>query len=344
MEPEILKILNVGCRAASPYNLQFWRFREKDGKLLVFMETGQGGLLEYRPIYFYTAGCLLHNLGEGARHYGYSISYGIVSTRLGLGEPLLEIEFKKNPQPQAEYDIRHVISRATNRSKYFSKPAAGAVFERVKEIFNSSSAQVIDISGNQEFMHSYARTEMVRASYYETAQEMTRCIRINPVEAEREKDLLDVRTLGLDKPAELALRLMRYQPLHRVFSALGMAHLSERYEYELLRNSPLILAFADTDQSPPNLIAAWMRIQEVINCFEKLGLSSQLIASGIDLVKLNPANLTADARRILERERDTISSCLATDAGLVLTVLRAGYAHPPAVRALRKDAAELFLK
>jgi hypothetical protein len=113
MEKALLDILDVGCRAMSPYNVQPWRFVRQGRKVLVFIRKYPGGLFEFEPLGLYSLGCLLQNLSEGARYFGYDMAWRLVGEKCGLDRPLAEVEFEPSPGVvQASIDALQQTSSA----------------------------------------------------------------------------------------------------------------------------------------------------------------------------------------------------------------------------------------
>jgi hypothetical protein len=86
-----------------------------------------------------------------------------------------------------------------------------------------------------------------------------------------------------------------------------------------------------------------MRIQAALNYLQQERICSHVLASGIDMLKLDPAPFSARERRLLRDAAGRIGDLLKQDPQEVVTVVRIGYADPCKVRALRKPARELML-
>jgi len=340
---EIIEILRVGCRAASAYNLQPWRFRVSDHRVSVFIQKERGGYWDFFPITYFAIGCLLENIIEGARHHGCAVSYTLVSHTLSELEPVAELEFRKS-HPDEPYDIGHVIDRYTNRRPYHDTAVPEPVLGQAVEVFEDDTSAVVDVSGNRTFIDCCTAIERIRFRNHFTFQEIINYILFDEDEASRSKDRLDVRTLELQAIPKRVLKMAQRRYVAQLAARVAGARLAARYQRRLLLNTPTLLLFVNTNPDPASLVASWMRIQRIMNRLHRDALSTHLLCSSIDLLKLKTKIFDNRELGRLVAQRQRLESLAGADADAFLGVLRIGYADPCPVRSLRKDIEDLIIQ
>jgi nitroreductase len=339
---EIIAILEVGCRAASAYNLQPWRFRIDGNRVSVFIQKERGGYWDFFPISYYAIGCLLENILEGARHYGCSASYTLVSHTLSELEPVAELEFEKKSDGQS-HDVGHVVDRYTNRRLYHDTAVPEPVLRQIPEIFEDESSRVVDVSGNRIFIDCCTAIERIRFRNHFTFREIINYILFDEDEVARSRDRLDVRTLVLSGVAARVLRSSQRRFVARVVSRVAGARLAAGYQRRLLLNTPTLLLFVNTSPQTESLVASWMRFQRIMNFLHAEGLSSHLLCSSIDLLKLKTKIFSPRELNQLAAQRRRLEDLAGAEAHTFLGLLRVGFADPCPVRSLRKDVEELLI-
>jgi len=339
---EIIEILRVGCRAASAYNLQPWRFRVSDHRVSVFIQKERGGYWDFFPISYYAIGCLLENIIEGARHHGYEVSYTLVSHTLSELEPVAELEFNKI-HPAEAYDIGHVINRYTNRKSYHDTAVPEPALASAVEIFSDDTSTVVDVSGNRTFIECCTAIERIRFRNHFTFQEIINYILFDEDEASRTKDRLDVRTLELQGIPKQVLKMAQRRFVAQVAARVAGARLAAGYQRRLLLRTPSLLLFVNTSPETPSLVASWMRIQRIMNRLHRDSLSTHLLCSSIDLLKLKTKIFDNRELGRLVTQRQRLESLAGAEAGAILGLLRVGYADACPVRSLRKDIEDLLI-
>lgn len=342
---EILEILKVGGRAVSPYNIQPWRFAIEKNRVLVFIKKVMYGLLDFEYLDAYSLGALLENLREGARHYHYSFSYTPISETLNERQPHTILTFYKKREPGPEYPIDHVLMRYTNRKMYLSRPIPSNVPEEMKRIYNSTTASVINISGHEDFIRAYSDVEKIRACNLSTSNEIYDYLIFDAKQADSQKNHLDIRTLDIPFSDEMAMRLTRrYRGLREILRRTGISGKKmAEYQTGLLLSAPLVVAFTETSVRRPTLAEDWMKIQRIINLLQKYGLSSQIITSSIDVLRLNKAAYNKRELAMVDSLTQRIESLLHHKIDNLVTVLRVGYAAPCRVTSQRMDIESLLI-
>jgi hypothetical protein len=159
----------------------------------------------------------------------------------------------------------------------------------------------------------------------------------------RTRDRLDVRTLALSGVAARVLRAAQRRFIARVVSRVAGARLAAGYQRRLLLNTPTLLLFANTSSHTKSLVASWMKIQRIMNFLQSEHLSSHLLCSSIDLLKLKTKIFSPRELAQLAALRSRLEGLAGVEADAFLGLLRIGYADPCPVRSLRKDVEELLI-
>jgi hypothetical protein len=129
----------------------------------------------------------------------------------------------------------------------------------------------------------------------------------------------------------------------QVVSRVAGSRLAARYQRRLLLHTPTLLLFVNTSPQPESLLASWMKIQRVMNSLHSDDLSSHLLCSSIDLLKLKTKIFGHRELGQLASLRRRLEGLAGAEADAFLGLLRVGYADPCPVRSLRKDVEELLI-
>ncbi len=341
---EIIEILRVGLKAASPYNLQPWTFQFLDGRLLIFAQYRERGFsYHFTDCIFYSLGCLLENLSQGAKHYQYEMIYSLLNNDADRMGPVCQVSFEKVTTAE-DHDISHVMSRYTNRKLYSDRNVHSNVLERISSFFQGKTRKVRDITKNRTMIDACALLERVRILNSELSSEFFGSIFFCPKNDEGCHRGLDSRVLQVPFLTIQFLWMCQNKYFRQTMGRSLFAQIiAEKGHAKLLRHSPLLIAFEEQDQSPEVLVRDWMDIQRIINDLHREGLSSHLIASGVDLAKIDPAFSSAKENAILDLARSNVQEKMGISLKKTLTLLRVGYAEDCLVKSLRVDPEDLLL-
>lgn len=340
---QIIEILRVGLRAVSPYNLQPWEFDFKDGILRIFAKyEPQGFLGHFKDVIYYSLGALLENLSQGARFQRFEMAYRLRDWEPHSDQVLCEVTLTPSPNLPSS-DITHVLSRYTNRKVYESRQVPSAVLDNMRLQFRGPARGIIDVTGNIDFIDFSSRIETVRVSNNEMLDEFIHILSYTPKEAEVRRWGLDLRVLEVPERTHIFMKVARSVTFRRVLGRIPLCHLSARVLHrKMLINTPLLVVFEDSDHSPESLVKDWMNIQRIINDLHKAGLSSHLIASSVDMTKINRDFFSPTEQKILQESEEGILKATGVKAKDIQTILRVGYAKESLVRSLRKNPEDIL--
>lgn len=341
---ELIEILRVGLKAASPYNLQSWEFQFQDGHLLIFLKYDKKGFCTaFNDVVFYSLGALLENLSEGAKHLEYQMSYSLVHDDIKMSKVLCKVSFKKIVADK-DYDIRHVISRYTNRKAYRQQALSPDVLDKIRIFFQGDTRKILDVTKNCVLIDNCALIEKVRISNLELNNDFVDNICFSEKQAQESRRGLDLRVLEVPFSTQIFLRAAQNQFFRRTIGRSILAQLvAKKAHQELLYNAPLLIAFLENNQRKDVLVRDWMDIQRIINFLHREGLSSHLIASCVDLVKIDASFFGAPEREILNLAQINVQKNTGIELRQILTLLRVGYADECKVKSLRVDPENLLL-
>ncbi len=345
MEAHILRdILRVGIKAASPYNGQPWGFQLKDSGLLIFAKDAKGGFLEnFENLPFYSLGPLLENLSEGAAHWHYAMSYRLNDKDGLLGKALCEVTFTPTGNTAA-HDITHVLARYTNRKLHHTKAVPEHIRAKIRDIFQGPTREALDITQNQVVIDNLASLESMRIDNSELFGEIIDNVCFTPEDAEKLRRGLDLRTLEIPTISAQFLRANRNPIFRRLMRGNFIAKaIAKQSHLKLLNGTGLLIAFKETNNASDVLVKDWMDIQKITNFLQKEGLSSHLVASSVDIVKITRTFFEPAQQSDIALHEKNIHDAIGMKPEFILTLLRVGYADECAIKSLRMNPEDLMI-
>ncbi len=343
-QKELIEILRVGLKAVSPYNSQPWEFQFHNDQLIIRPKFNERGFLgNVRNVILYSLGAFLENLSEGAKHFHYQISYVLLSKEVEMGKPLCAVTFNKT-SGSPDHDIRHVMSRYTNRKIYRPQSLPPAVLEKIRSYFQGGTRAILDVTNNHAFINSCSLLERIRIANLEFNEELMDVLCFSEKEAQERRRGLDMRVLELPLIAQLFLRAEKNFFFRKTIGRSVLAQrVAESAKKKSLYGCPLLIAFKNTDDSADVLVRDWMDIQKTLNHLRQEGLHSQLLATSTDLIKIKRSFYLPAERKVLEQADINIEKSIGTKLSSVLCLLRVGYADECPVTSLRVEPEELLL-
>ncbi len=340
---DIIEILRVGLKAISPYNAQPWQFQFKDGRLLIFAKHKDIGFWKFKNLVYYTLGAFLEDLSQGARHWRYEMSYSLGAPNYGQSEPVCVVTFKKDLQAPS-HDITPVLTRYTNRNTYRPQAVPAAIIEDMRSLFAGPSREIIEVTGNKDFIESCSELERVRVTNKELRDEMAEMMRVTTREAALHPQGLDILTLGVPLHARMFIRFQK-NPVFRntIGQSLIPQNLVQTQNTKLLMHSPLLIVFKDEVASHEAIVRDWMDIQKILNRLNSHGLSSHIVASGVDITKIDRSFFSPQELALMDRAQAKIKKSLGVPSHFILSILRVGYAEEYKVKSIRVDPEALLL-
>lgn len=350
MKPgELDRILEMGVLAISPYNTQPWRFRVSGEDVLLYVIRTKNFFLKLAGVSHMTAGFVLENLEQAARHHGYAMKTEILSDHATLDHPLARLRFE--PDANGESDVEALVRRTTNRLPFERSPLRAdhrrLLVEALSQLSNDRfRIELIDDERKETLADILAELELVRLRNPKMFREALEYIRVDPVDNERHRDRLDIETLGLGPRTKRALCVARRWPrLTRPLVWLLAASQREKKLEQLSATSGLLVFTVSRNDDYRIYIDLGRAVQRVLNLTTSMGIHSSPALSGHYLLSLIYENLeifSSSAKdAILTCKRD-LELLLKTHDRNVAFIARVGYASRVPPRALRRPV-ETFL-
>ncbi len=340
---ELIDILRVGLKAVSPYNCQPWKFQYKDQTLLIFAKKYERGFFgNFQELIYYSLGAFLENLSEGARHYHYAMDFTVTPDNKEMNAPVCTVSFTKTPgSPQ--HDIAHIMGRYTNRKIYHRRPLDPSVLKKIRADFQGYEREVIDITNNPVIIDNFALLERIRVSNPELNDELIENIQFNPKNSPPSRTGLDIMSLEIPFMSRQFLRASKNPVFRKMVRNLDFVqYMAQTAGQKILNGCPLLIAFKEPHYSTATIVRDWMDIQRILNTLHQDGLCSQLLASGIDMLKMDRSFLKPFEMYLLSGAETKIQKNLGVSPASIMTLLRIGYADDCRVKSLRLDPEELL--
>jgi len=299
-----IELIRAATLAPSPDNNQPWRFRFDEGKLLVYEDRGRALPSDVCSMFGMLAlGAAVENVVIEATRHG--LAADVQSLEDGPPGPseianckLTESPRPPTPDPQplsAVAEIRFAPStehdrladflaaRCTNRHPYSRGPLAREALDcmtsAVTRFDGCAATWLTNRSAIRRLSKLVAVADRLRFEREEFHAELFRQLRLTPAEAERTRDGLDLRTLGLPPGGGLMLRSLTSWPLVRFFNHFGLSHVLTAPSGALLRKSGAIGVLTVAHATAPSFFAAGRAFQRLWLTATELGLALHPLGS-----------------------------------------------------------------
>ena len=346
MDAVLEEMLGLALQAPSGDNMQPWALCANGAQLeLRFVETLAAALLDYGDVASrLSCGALLENLELAGAARGINVVSQIDPEPT---DPSLWARASLSPmEPRTSELEAAIVARVTNRGRFDGAPlsdhevsalAAPREGASLLQIF-AGKAEVAAVS------KIIGEAETVRSSVRRAHEDLQQCLRWTPEEAERTRDGLDVRTLGVTATERTMLKFFAPWSRMRVLLALGGAWLQGRYARGLAGTASAFAWIGSESLETSALIDAGRVMQRVWLQATALGLDVSPFAAlplmGI-MRRAAPDALTAAQRRRIDAAFAREHALRGQRPGRCLMLLRIGRGPRPEVRALRRRRAPL---
>jgi hypothetical protein len=288
---QVQDLVRAATLAPSPDNNQPWRFRFDDGKLLVYEDPARGLPSDVCSMFAMLAlGAAVENVVIEATRHGLAAECRL-SLRESDGnfrgakgddvESIAEILFSPGAQADRLADV--LEKRCTNRHPYSREPVATSALNQIAsaaERFDGCRLTwLVDRSLIRRVSKLVAVADRVRFERAEFHAELYRQLRFTPAEAERTRDGLDLRTLGLPPGGGLVMRLLKSWPLVRTLNHFGLSRALTAPSAVQVRNSGAVGVLTVANAAPRSFFAAGRAFERLWLTATDLGLSLHPVAS-----------------------------------------------------------------
>ena len=237
-----------------------------------------------------------------------------------------------------------IANRCTNRDRFDGRPLP---IDIVQALSCGDSVRLVRSPAQlQEIAAIVARASGLRARSRACHESLHEWLRWSPADADRTRDGLDVRTLGLGAVARAALRFSKARFVARLLTLLGGAWFQARYTRVLLGTASAIGVVTASSLTPSALVSAGIAMQRIWLSATRLGLAFSPVC---DLVILehgdarDPSFLSRRARRVFAALYARLKTCMGIPVQEhAVFMFRLGYAPTPEVRSLRRAVHDLL--
>lgn len=344
----LAEIIELVLQAPSADNLQPWALRWQDSRLaLRFVPAHADSLLHHDDFASRIAfGGVLENLELATSARGYSVAWQLDpepgDRTLWASATFAPASVRSSPLADA------IPRRCTNRARFDASPLSPDEHAQLAA-HHEPGVQLRLFAQRAEIGEIASFTglaESARSTIRRAHEDLHRGLRWSAAEAERTRDGLDVRTLGLSSIERVMLKFFAPWPRMRRLLAVGGAALQARYARKLAATGSAFASFEVLETTPSYLMAAGRLIQRVWLQATALDLAVSPFAA----LPLLGMMRTAQPELLTDRQRAQIDLALTREHALrgsagstCVLWLRIGRAPTPRVRALRRARVPLAL-
>lgn len=344
----IQKILEAGVQAPSGSNSQPWRFEVRGDTIdVIALPEKDHPILNFRNRGTWIAhGALLENISIASLALGYDARINVFPNTV---KPNLVAQISLiHSAPKDEPLHRAIFLRTTNRKPYKISPL---IQEQKNEILSAAKEAGGDFrfTEDRKEMGILGKAVSVNEIVMLENKELHRLFFDELVwnkEEERKKGSgLYLKTMELQPPQQMALRLFKHWPIMNFFNSLGAARMIARDNAKTYASSSLIgiIVVEDTDQS---FLSAGRAIERIWLAATKLGLSCHLITGIFFLEQRIRSNNGSDFSREhcvrIKNSCHEVASIFNVQKGLIAGLLRIGDGGEPTARSIKISPKIIF--
>lgn len=313
------KIIRAASLAPSPDNNQPWRFRFDDNFLFLRDDpkrTLPGDVDKMFDMLGF--GAAIENACLAARKLGY---------RADAYPPQIEFNPGGVPDPLADF----IESRCTDRRLFSTRPITANTLLRLSTESQKAMPELqidwlTDRNKIYQLSKLIATADRIRLMHRSHHAELFRQLRFSSSEAERTRDGLDVRLLGLPIGGKLLLRSMRSWKTMNVLNTSGLSRLLVIPSMVAVIRSGAVAVLSLSQPRPADFVVAGRGMQRLWLAATQAGLAVQPLGALPMFLKSGNAPLNEEFNKIMPEvlNRRTVM------------ILRIGYGRPPQkIRSLR---------
>lgn len=345
------KLVSYGILAPSADNTQPWRFKIKDGSLLVIHDKGRADFLyNVKNIASLIAlGAVIENISIAAKGFGYECEVSYFPGNNGP-DTIASIGLKRREKAQDPL-FPFIEKRCVNRRLYEKKAFAPGVREAL--ISESTSEEGItlrvveDRASLTEVASMVAAGDNLLFNSRPLLSGLLPWIRWSKKEALSSRDGMGLDTLEINFLQKRLFRAIRSWPLISFLNVFGFSRIAALQSVKLIKRSSGVFLITSGGRAPLDYVKGGRVMERVWLRAASLGLSVQPMTGITFLCSIlqldNGKGLSEKeakiAKEILGSLRKTFS--LKEGDGLII-LCRAGYAAPPSGRTLRRPVEDVL--
>lgn len=339
-------ITSYGVMAPSGDNCQPWIFKQEGNSLLLLNDKGKDTSLYNvkNTASLISHGAVLENIRIASLQFGFEFEEELFP--MGEGEDVIaRLTFHKTGK-KPESLFHSIEKRCTNRLKYSSTPLTEntreTLFDSVAgfngaELFLAESKAEKDIVAKALCVND--RLLFENRSMHDFLFEH---IRWNQKEAEKTRDGMDIRTLGLDPIQRRAFKLLRSWAFVSTMNLFGFSRMVPMQSYLLSRGSAAIGLLQIDGVSARDFVRGGAALERLWLTAAGNGLSFQPM-TGITFL-LNRLNF-ASGIGLSDKHKELVSEAgkklkkvfPLSDKKAMIMIFRIGFSKKPGVVSLRRE-------
>ncbi len=347
-----LRLISAAAAAPSADNNQPWKFATTTRGLIVYCDLARRLPSDVDGMFDLLAlGAAIENIAIELSSCGQQARVTLrdqeTAASSGLLRPIARVEFAEAPAGHTPDRLAtQIFERHTTRLPFARTPIPTSQLEEITKVAicepGVQLSWVQDRSKIKKIAALTAISDSLRFRYRDFHEELHRQLRLTPEHAERTRDGLDYRTLGLPPGASWVLRAMRPWSIMSLLNRCGIVQLLTMPGADLVRRSGAIGFLYVDNRSTTSLIAGGRAMQRMWLQATQLGLCVQPLGS-LPIFLANQS-LPEELKTVADRMHKLACELLPAPGSFLQMAFRIGINNKPtAVRSLRRPATQLTI-
>lgn len=353
-EEQILKLVEAGIQAPSADNGQPWKFKIlEDGFELWFDHSNMGLFFDVQQVAtVMSCGALFENVSMLANAYGWAAEIEFCSDR---ADKFARIVFKSNNELQrdAEGVLKAIFNRHTDRNLFqFNKPIPEALLNELADIVHAERDFRWHVyqspQDKKAIIRTITATDTIRFIHEKIHNDFYHVLRFGHA-AERTRDGLAAKTLGIESFLVPVLRMLKPWGLTKILNYIGLHHvMAFRGTWLPMKSASEIVSIVYS--GPVDYFKAGRIMERVWVQANKAGLSVQpLGALPLFLARLHLTQgegfSSQELKSVLtiEERFAAITPVFSKDNDQLVMLFRLGYSNRRATTAYRREMESFIL-
>ena len=346
--------IQAGCAAPSADNNQPWLFRLTEMGLSIYCDLSRRLPSDVDGMFdLLSLGAVVENIAQWIASVGYGAKVSLKGAPnfVAVDESPDQVHVATvqivDHQPSDCANLADFIwQRHTNRNPFSAACLTAEELEQVTSVLADSADVRIKWVNTRPLINRCANlvalSDSLRFRYRDFHEELHRQLRLSAAEADRRRDGLDYRTLGLPPGSKYFLRAIKPWRRMELLNRIGMAGALSLPSIPLIRKSGAIGFLYAKDRSPHSLLSGGRAMQRIWLQATKLGFAVHPLGS-LPIFTANdslPANLRTIAAQIKTRSEGLVPQ----DDGFLQMAFRIGRPKRAVpIRSQRRDAEDVTL-
>ena len=352
---DLLTIVEKGLLAPSADNLQPWKFKVTSGSVELFLDRSRikNFCDEGYFVPYLSAGAVIENMRIAGRRLGYQFStFHLPQANEPLHIATLRFD-KTKKEPHPHFDALNM--RTTNRKFYNrSQIIDETIYLKLSNLVEAEhETKLLWIKKNELPYQALSRllgsADQLRFEQKRLHREFNETLRINPKEAEKTKDGLDLRTLEAGFFGNLLFKTTRSWKWMNCFNMLGASTAINFYTQMQLNSSQAVGLIVSKSNRPIDYLHGGEIMERTWHeiTMQKLAIQP-LEALPIFIINFNLTggrDFSAAQREKLKRmKQEFLSLFQINDQMGLIFLFRIGYASPPRIHSFRRPLEEFLIE